>query len=596
MGSYLGSCSLSAVSSAIAGEESQVAIRDGVVYAPRLGRVGQGALSVPQGISEWRLGVARAGTIEGLRLLACPDAAAPLEPGQVRIAMRAAGLNFKDVMVTLGLIPEERDTSGGDGGGRGLVGKEGAGVVLEVGPGVSGVGVGDRVMGVFSACFGPLAVTDHRLVVRVPDGWSFVEAASVPIVFLTAYYGLVDLAGLGSGERLLVHAGAGGVGMAAVQIARYLGAQVFATASPVKWGALEALGCEQPRVASSRDLGFKERFLDVTGGEGVDVVLNSLAREFVDASIELLPRGGRFIEMGKTDIRDADEVAGEHPGVAYRAFDLIEAHPERIHEMLCEVLDLFERGVFKRLPVRTWDVRRAPQALRFMSQGRHVGKIVLTLPVAFHGEGTVLITGGTGQLGGLVARHLVTVHGVEDLLLTSRRGLDAPGGRELQEELRALGARVRIAECDVSDRAQLEELIESIPGDRPLSGVVHAAGVLDDGTLDSLSVEQVDRVLAPKVDAAVHLHELTQHLDLRAFVLFSSAAGIFGTPGQANYAAANAFLDALAAHRRARGMVATSMAWGWWEQTSEMTGRDERARYREDEAIGRPGDVITRGS
>ncbi len=548
---------------AIAGEEPQVAIRNGVVYVPRLAQAESGALVVQEGAPEWRLDVERTGAFDGLRMLTCPETD-PLEPGQVRVAMRAAGVNFKDVLVTLGLLP---------GLDREILGREGAGVVLEVGSDVRGVGVGDRVMGLFSGCFGPRAVADRRMVVRIPDGWSFSRAASVPVAFLTAYYGLVDLARLQSGERLLVHSAAGGVGMAAVQIARHFGAEVFATASPGKWGALEALGCEQSWVDSSRELGFREQFLGVTAGEGVDVVLNSLAREFVDASLELLPRGGRFIEMGKTDIRDADEVAGEYPGVSYRAFDLGEARPERIQEMLCELLALFEQGVLSTSPLRAWDVRHAPEAFRFMSQGRHVGKIVLTLPVAVGGEGTVLVTGGTGRLGGLVARHLVSAHGVRDLVLTSRRGSDAPGAVELEAELSGLGARVRIVECDVSDRTQVAALIDSIPEDRLLTGVVHAAGVLDDGTLESLSVEQVDRVLAPKVDGAVHLHELTQHLDLRLFVLFSSAAGVLGTAGQANYAAANAFLDALAAHRRAQGLVASSMAWGWWEQTSEMTGQ-----------------------
>ncbi len=225
------------------------------------------------------------------------------------------------------------------------------------------------------------------------------------------------------------------------------------------------------------------------------------------------------------------------------------------------------------LPVHAWDVRQARDVFRFMGQARHIGKVVLTPPAEIQVEGTVLITGGTGQLGSMLARHLVETREVRNLILTSRRGLDAPGAIELQAELTALGAKVQIAECDVSDRDQLEHLIESIPVEFPLTGVLHAAGILEDGMLDSLSSEQLDRVLAPKVDAAVHLHELTQHLDLGVFVLFSSAAGVLGAPGQANYAAANAFLDALAAHRRARGLPAVSMAWGWWQQASEMTGR-----------------------
>jgi polyketide synthase 12 len=485
--------------------------------------------------------------------------AGSLEPGWVRVGVRAGGLNFRDVLMALGMYP-----------GEAVVGSEGAGVVLEVGPGVEGLCVGDRVTGLLGG-FGPVAVTDRRFVVRVPDEWSFAQSASVPVVFLTAFYGLVDLARVRPGDRVLVHAAAGGVGMAAVQLARHLGAEVFATASPGKWPALEAMGLDRAHIASSRTVEFRERFLRASAGRGMDVVLDSLAGEFVDASLDLLGEGGRFIEMGKTDIRDPGELAASHPGVSYRAFDLIEAGPERIQGMLCELLGLFAVGALELLPVMAWDVRRAPDAFRFMSQARHTGKIVLTLPASIDPEGTVLVTGGTGTLGGLLARHLVAVHGARHLLLTGRRGLEAEGAQELKAELEVLGANVTIAACDVADRAQLEALIDSIPNEQPLDAVVHAAGVLDDGLIGSLTAERLDGVLAPKAHAAWHLHELTEHLDLSMFVLFSSAAGTLGSPGQGNYAAANAFLDALAAYRRARGLTGTSMAWGLWQQASGLT-------------------------
>jgi NAD(P)-dependent dehydrogenase (short-subunit alcohol dehydrogenase family) len=301
-------------------------------------------------------------------------------------------------------------------------------------------------------------------------------------------------------------------------------------------------------------------------------VLNSLAREFVDASLELLPRGGRFLEMGKTDIRDAAKVAQAHPGALYRAFNLPDMGPERIGETLRRIVVLFEQGVFESLPITTWDVRRAPEAFRFLSHARHVGKIVLTLPSSLNRTGTVLITGGTGLLGGLVARHLVAEHGVCSVVLASRRGPDAEGAPQLSAELEAMGARVSIVACDTADRRAVEGLLGAIPAEHPLDAIVHAAGVLDDGLIASLTPEQVDRVLAPKVDTAWHLHDLTRDLDLSAFVLFSSAAGTFGGAGQGNYAAANAFLDALAADRRAQGLPAISMAWGWWAPASDMTG------------------------
>ena len=557
-----------ALAGALAGGEPQLAIREGVVYAARLLRAGSGSvLEPPAGVADWRLEVGSEGTLDGLHLAACPQASAALAPNEVRVAVRAAGVNFRDVVMALGLVPQRRE-------GEETIGSEGAGIVLEVGSGVQGISPGDRVMGLLFGAFGSTVVVDSRVIVGIPDGWSYTLAASISGAFLTAWFGLVDLAGLKRGERVLVHAATGGVGMAAVQIAKHLGAEVWGTASPRKWDTLRKGGLDDTHISSTRDLEFRERFLSATDGQGVDVVLNSLAREYVDASLDLLGKGGRFIEMGKTDIRDPAEVANTHPGVEYRAFDLPEAGPERIGQMLVEILGLFQRGVLEPLPVSAWDVRRARDAFRFMSQARHVGKLVLTLPVSsIDPGGTALITGGMGKLGTEVARHLVVAHGMRNLVIASRRGEQAEGAKELLAELTALGADVRIAACDVSRREHLSALLDSIATDRPLSVVVHSAAVLDDGVIDSLTPERIERVFAPKLDAAWHLHELTEGIDLQAFILFSSISGTFGTPGQGSYAAANAFLDALAVYRQSRGLPAVSMAWGGWEQRSEMTAR-----------------------
>jgi polyene macrolide polyketide synthase len=556
--------SLAVLPCALASGEQQVAVREGGVRAPRLVRAdsSESRLRIPAGTSEWCLQADGSGSLDGLSLVATAKPQRALDTGEVRVRMHAAGLNFRDVLVALGMYP-----------GPANIGGEGAGVVLEVGPEVVGFAPGDRVMGLFDDAFGTVAVNDHRLLASMPASWSFAQAASVPIVFLTAYYALVDLAHVRAGERLLVHAAAGGVGMAAVQLARYLGAEVFATASAGKWPVLQRMGLDEDHVASSRTLEFSERFARMADGTGIDVVLDCLSGEFVDASLGLLADGGRFVEMGKADVRDAAEVASTHPGVLYRAFDLLEAGPERIQEMLGELLELFEQNALQLSPVTGWDVRQARDAFRFMSQARHVGKNVLTLPAPIDPQGTVLITGATGGLGALLAEHLVRVHGVRHLLLTSRRGPEAEGAGELLERLSALGAEVKILACDVTDKAQVKALLEGVDQGSPLRAVVHGAGVLDDGVLESLTVERVSGVLAPKVDGAWNLHELTRDIDLQAFVLFSSVASLFGSAGQAGYAAANAFLDALAAQRRVQGLAGSSLAWGPWVQVGGMADR-----------------------
>ncbi|GLZ27949.1 hypothetical protein Lesp02_01390 [Lentzea sp. NBRC 105346] len=500
-------------------DEPQLALRGNGFLVPRLTRV-------PPLPSSWRMGVTTPGTLDNVTVVAAPRA--PLAPHEVRIAVRAAGVNFRDVLIALGMYPEPTTT----------LGSEGAGVVVELGSEVDDLTIGDRVLGLLPGAFGPFAVTERRWLARMPEGWTFEQAAAVPTAFLTAAYALRDLAEVRAGESVLVHAAAGGVGMAAVQLARHWGARVLATASPEKWEVVRGLGVED--VASSRTLEFADLF------PRVDVVLNALAGEFVDASLRLVRPGGRFVELGRRDLREVSDVD-------YHAFELTDAG-DRLTALLTEVLGLFERGVLRPLPITTWDVRDARQALRHMSQAKHVGKIVLTVPDDPDRDGTVLVTGGTGVLGRAIARHLVG-RGFTDVLLLGRT-----------ETSENFGPGIRTAVCDVADRAALADVVAR----HHVTGVIHAAGVLDDATVDALTGDQLDAVLRPKVDGARNLHELCG--DAEMFVLFSSAAGVLGAPGQANYAAANAYLDGLAHHRRAQGLPAVSLAWGLWERRSAMTG------------------------
>ncbi|WP_224308942.1 acyltransferase domain-containing protein, partial [Streptomyces olivaceus] len=445
------------VSHALSSGEPQLAVRGDEILAPRLVR-GDAPTTAPvrerpgtvpardeDPAGTRQLTHAGNGTLEGIVWGPAPEDRGDRAPDEheVRVDVRAVGLNFRDVLIPLGMYPDAESAR---------MGSEGAGVVTAIGSRVTGVAVGDRVMGVWQDAFRSSVVVDERVVVGVPEGWSFVEAASVPVAFVTAFYALVDVAGVRSGESVLVHAAAGGVGMAAVQLARWLGAEVWATASESKWSVVRGLGVAGERIASSRSVGFAEVFGRGVGS-GVDVVVDSLAGELVDASLGLVRPGGRFVELGKADVRDPGEVAAAYEGVMYRAFDLAEVAPERLGEMLREVVELFGTGALELLPRQEWDVRRAGEAFALMSRAKHVGKLVLSVPpapaasvapatpvssvasgaapagvVSSVGDGGwVLVSGGSGVLGGVVARYLVGVRGVRRLVLLSRGGGDVGG-------------------------------------------------------------------------------------------------------------------------------------------------------------------------
>ncbi|WP_189050841.1 MDR/SDR family oxidoreductase, partial [Micromonospora sonchi] len=541
---------LTSVAGLIGAGLTQAAIRTGRVRIPRLVRTTT-ALTPPTQ-KAWSLHSSGGGTFDSLTLTPRDTDTRPLRPGEIRIAVHAAGVNFRDVVVALGMVP----------GLEGL-GGEGAGTIIDTAPDVTGLTIGDRVFGLIPDAFGPTAIVDARLVAPIPPHWTYAQAASVPIAYLTAYYGLIELAHLRPGQRVLIHAATGGVGMAAVQIARHIGAEILATASPTKWPTLREQGLHDTHIASSRTLDFEQKF-----ATGVDVVLNSLAGEYIDASLRLLRPGGAFIEMGKTDIRPTDTITTTHPNIHYQAFDLPEAGPDLIATMLRHILHMFTNNQLHLPPKTCFDIRQAPDALRYLSQARHIGKIVLTIPPTPNPHHTTLITGGNGTLAQLVARHLVHHHGHRNLILTTRRP-NTDDLTQLVTDLQQHGAHIHIATCDTTDPQQIHQLINQIDN---LGTVIHTTGILDDAILTSLNPQRLHTTWAPKAHAAWTLHQATtNHHNLTHFILFSSIAATLGNPGQANYAAANAYLDALATWRHHQGLPATSIAWGLWNTQSTMT-------------------------
>jgi acyl transferase domain-containing protein/NADPH:quinone reductase-like Zn-dependent oxidoreductase/acyl carrier protein len=547
--------------------EDQVAWRDDVRYVARLARYT--AESGPraghlQGREEQpvRLDISSRGTLDNLMWQ--PAARRKPGPGEVEIRVRATGLNFKDVLNALGMYP----------GDAGPLGGECAGDVVALGSDVEGLRVGDAVVALAPGSFSTFVTTSADFVVRKPDRLSFEEAATILIPFTTAYYTLHHLGKMSAGDRVLIHAAAGGVGLAAVQLARRAGAEIFATAgNPEKHAFLKSLGVQH--MMSSRKLGFADETMAATHGKGVDLILNSLADEFVTKSLSVLAQGGRFLEIGKRGILDESEVARLRPDASYFIVDWSETcrkEPALIRSMLLEIMAAIEDGSLEPLPRRVFPAQDAVDAFRYMAQAKHIGKIVISQPAPpletatlIRADGTYLITGGLGGLGLLVAQWLVD-KGARHLVLLGRSAA-SDAAQAAIKVMEQAGARAVVAQADVSSADQVAKVLTDIRTSMPpLRGVIHAAGVLDDGVLLHQSWARFAKVMAPKVEGTWHLHELTRHTPLDFFVLFSSIASVLGSRGQGNHAAANAFLDALAYHRRVQGLPALSLDWGAWSE------------------------------
>ncbi|MEE9446013.1 MAG: SDR family NAD(P)-dependent oxidoreductase, partial [Cocleimonas sp.] len=507
-----------------------------------------------------------------------------LKADEIEIKPAAAGLNFRDVMYAMGLLSDEAVENGFAGP---TLGMELAGTVINVGSAVTEFKAGDEVVGFAPACFSSRVITQTTAISHKPQGWSFEEATTIPTTFFTVYYALKHLAQIQPGEKILIHGAAGGVGIAAIQFARFCGAEIFATAgSDEKRDFVRLMGADH--VMDSRSLAFADDIMDITNGEGVDIVLNSLAGEAITRNLSVLKPFGRFLELGKRDFYENSKI-GLRPfrnNISYYGIDadqLLIERPELANRLFKEMMTHFDEGSLRPMPYRSFPATRVADAFRYMQQSRQIGKVVVSfdngdgVPAALiqplsqvdesyvcDANGSYLVTGGLSGFGLKTACWLVD-KGARSLVLISRSAKVDDESAVVIQDLQDKGVQVFTRACDVTDKSALHRLISEIENDvAPLKGIVHAAMILDDGLIRNMSQAQLHKVMSPKIIGAWNLHKASIDLDLKLelFVMYSSATTFVGNPGQANYVAANSLLEALVTYRKAHGLTAHYAAWG----------------------------------
>lgn len=534
-----------------ANKENQIAYRDHRRLVARLHSQQQQSLP-----THYHLIIPKKGLIENL-VIKSKNVNLPAK-NEVQIKVYATGLNFRDVLNAMDLYP-------GDPGPLGL---ECSGIITAIGEDVKDFAIHDQVMALAWDSFSDTVNVDAQLVAKKPTHLSFDEAASIPLVFLTVYNSLIKLGQLKKGEKVLIHAAAGGIGMAAIQIAQHAGADIYATASPGKWEFLKSKGIQH--IYHSRTLDFAESLLKDTQGMGVDLVINALSGEFIEKTLSCVKKKGRFIEIGKRDIWSKEKMKNERPDLTYHIVaidELMKEAPEKIGEMWKDLSPLFETKALSPLPVTNFSITEAIAAFRYMQAAKHIGKVVLTAvhegQKLFLEDATYLITGGLGSLGLELAKWLAE-QGAKHLVLTIRKEPSTEQKIEL-DRLEAQGVKINLKKTDVAIKEEIEELIAFIKTNLPpLKGIFHTAGVIDDGVLQQQTWTRFENVFAPKINGSWNLHQATSDLPLDYFVLYSSIVSVLGLTSQSNYAAANAFMDGLSAHRHFLGLPALSINWGPW--------------------------------
>ncbi|WP_068136335.1 type I polyketide synthase [Roseimaritima ulvae] len=573
-------------------DESEIAIRGPARYVHRLVAVNRETAessvgSREQGVGgDYRADLQEAGQLD--QIVFRRQNPCQLADSDVEIAVQAAALNFKDVMNAMGLLPPHA-VSGGLASDR--LGLEISGQVLRVGSAVQHVKAGDNVIARVAEGFsGRVSVPGHCVAPR-PSHLTPVQAAAIPVVYVTAWYSLCHLARMTRGETVLIHSAAGGVGGAAIRLAQRAGVNVIATAGTrEKRDYLRQMGVEH--VFDSRSLDFYNDVMDVTDGRGVDIVVNSLTGRFIAQSVKCLAPFGRFIELGKSDIYRNSKLGMERLGenISYFVVDvdrLAAQKPELHQRVLSEVVELFEQHELEPHEITEFPIDKLSEAMRFMTRAAYRGKIVMNMQdnvvqalpqreLSFRGDATYLISGGASGFGLQIARWMAE-RGARQLVLASRSGCKTDADRALVQSLQAEGVEVRLAKVDLTDAAATRQLLDDIDnGPQPLAGVIHAAAVLDDASIPTMDLDRFGRVFQPKAQGAWHLHQATVAIDapLDFFVMLSSISSVLGLVGQLNYAAANFFQDSLAHYRRQQGLPATTVNLGVLGEYAGMSNAD----------------------
>ncbi|MCT7657375.1 sulfolipid-1 biosynthesis phthioceranic/hydroxyphthioceranic acid synthase [Mycobacterium deserti] len=566
-------------------DEDETAWRAGLWYTARLSPAPLRAeerrtTTVGNEHDGMRLQVRTPGDLESLELVAFDRV--PPGPGQIEVAVSASSINFVDVLVAFGRAPSFD-------GRLPELGSEFGGVVTAVGPDVTAHKVGDRVGGVSAnGCWGTFVTCDADLATPLPNGLEEHEAAAVGLAYATVWLGLEELARISAGDKVLIHSATGGVGQAAIAVARAAGAEIFATAgSEDRRALLRQWGIEH--VYDSRSTEFADQIRNDTGGYGVDIVLNSVTGAAQRAGLELLAFGGRFVEIGKRDIY-GDTRLGLFPfrrNLSFFAVDLAlmtVTHPDKIRRLLAKVYELTADGTLPKPDITRYPLTEAATAIRQIGGAQHTGKLVLDVPrephssvvvppeqvSVFRADGSYIITGGLGGLGLFLAEKMAEA-GCGRIVLTSR-SQPSVRAQEIVDLVRSTGADI-VVECgDIAAAGTAERLVSAATATGlPLRGVLHAAAVVEDATLPNITDDLVERDWAPKVYGSQRLHEATLDQPLDWFCAFSSAAALVGSPGQGAYAAANSWLDAFMHWRRAQGLPASTIAWGAWAEIGRGT-------------------------